>query len=96
MNESLTLIPIERIRILNPRVRDPKKFEKVLRSIRNLGLKKPIKVSSRIVKNGEESGYDLVCGQGRIEAYQALSAAAISSGPSSIPIRRELLKSNCR
>ena len=77
MNESLTLIPIERIRILNPRVRDPKKFEKVLSSIRNLGLKKPIKVSSRIVKNGEESGYDLVCGQGRIEAYQALGYVEI-------------------
>lgn len=77
MNGSVTLIPIERIHILNPRVRDRKKFEKVLNSIRNLGLKKPIKVSSRNVKDGEEPGFDLVCGQGRIEAYQALGYTEI-------------------
>lgn len=77
MNESVTLIPIERIRILNPRVRDRKKFEKVLNSIRNLGLKKPIKISSRNAKDGEEPGFDLVCGQGRIEAYQALGYTEI-------------------
>jgi len=77
MKESVTFIPIERIRILNPRVRDRKKFEKVLNSIRNLGLKKPIKVSSRNIKDGEEPGFDLVCGQGRIEAYQALGYTEI-------------------
>lgn len=77
MNEAVTLIPIDRIRILNPRARDRKKFEKILQSIRNLGLKKPIKVSSRIAKDGEEPGYDLVCGQGRIEAYQALGQTEI-------------------
>lgn len=77
MNENVTLIPIERIRVLNPRVRDRKKFEKIVQSIQNLGLKKPIKVSSRITKDGEEPGYDLVCGQGRIEAYQALGQTEI-------------------
>jgi ParB family chromosome partitioning protein len=77
MNESVQLIPIESIRILNPRARDRKKFEKVLNSIRNLGLKKPIKVSTRIIRDGEEPGYDLVCGQGRIEAYQALGQTEI-------------------
>lgn len=77
MKEAVTLIPIDKIRILNPRVRDRKKFEKVLQSIQNLGLKKPIKVSTRIVKDGEEPGYDLVCGQGRVEAYQALGHTEI-------------------
>ncbi len=77
MNQDVTLIPIDRIRILNPRVRDRKKFEKIVQSIQNLGLKKPIKVSSRIAKDDEEPGYDLVCGQGRIEAYQALGHTEI-------------------
>jgi len=77
MNETVTLIPIDRIRILNPRARDRKKFEKIVQNIQNLGLKKPIKVSRRIVKNGEEPGYDLVCGQGRIEAFQALGQTEI-------------------
>ena len=93
MNESVTLIPIERIRILNPRARDRKKFEKVLNSIRNLGLKKPIKVSSRIVKNGEEPGYDLVCGQGRIEAYQALGYTEIPAVVVEVPKEDRLLMS---
>lgn len=70
--EAVSLIPIDRIRILNPRHRDQKKFEKIVQSIGNLGLKKPINVSIRSVKDGEEPGYDLVCGQGRIEAFQAL------------------------
>lgn len=71
-NETVSLIPIERIRILNPRHRDQKKFEKIVQSIANLGLKKPIKVSTRSAKDGEDPGYDLICGQGRIEAFQAL------------------------
>jgi ParB family chromosome partitioning protein len=66
------MVPIERIRILNPRHRDRKKFEVIVASIKNLGLKKPIQVSVRAAHEGNDAGYDLVCGQGRIEAYQAL------------------------
>jgi len=72
MTPNVTSIPIDSIRILNPRVRDPRKFEAVCESIKKLGLKKPIKISRRIVKDGEEPGYDLICGQGRIEAFRAL------------------------
>lgn len=77
MNETVTLVAVDRIRILNPRYRDPKKFAKIVESIQNLGLKKPIKVSSRLLADGEEPGYDLVCGQGRIEAFQALGLTEI-------------------
>lgn len=93
MSETVIHIPIDRIRILNPRVRERKKFEKVLNSIRSLGLKKPIKVSSRIVKNGEEPGYDLVCGQGRIEACQALGYSEIPAVVVEIPKEDRLLMS---
>jgi ParB family chromosome partitioning protein len=72
MKDEVTLIPIDRIRILNPRHRDQRKFVKIVQSIQNQGLKKPIKVCVRTIKGSDEPGYDLVCGQGRIEAFQAL------------------------
>ncbi len=71
MND-VQMIPIERIRILNPRVRNKEKFELIVQSIKNLGLKKPIQVSLRSASEEEGLGYDLVCGQGRIEAFVAL------------------------
>jgi len=77
MKDTVTLIPVDRIRILNPRYRDPKKFAKIVESIKNLGLKKPVKVSTRLLSDGEDPGYDLVCGQGRIEAFQALGLTEI-------------------
>ena len=72
MNDEVKLIPIDRIRILNPRHREKKKFAQTLQSIKNLGLKKPIQVSLRSAEEGAEPGYDLVCGQGRMEAFIAL------------------------
>ncbi|MCI0541072.1 MAG: ParB N-terminal domain-containing protein [Verrucomicrobiales bacterium] len=72
MNDQVQIVPIDRIRILNPRHRDRKKFEAIVQSIRNLGLKKPIQVSLRATDEAGGLGYDLVCGQGRIEAFLAL------------------------
>src|ERR1051325_2727074 len=72
LKDGVLMIPIERIRILNPRHREKKKFELIVQSIQNLGLKKPIQVSLRSAHEAEEPGYDLVCGQGRLEAFVAL------------------------
>lgn len=66
-------IPIDQISILNPRTRNKKIFGELLTSIAHLGLKKPITVSSR----PDGSGYDLVCGQGRLEAFVALGQTTI-------------------
>ena len=71
-NDEVQMIPIDQIRILNPRHRDRKKFEGIVQSIKNLGLKKPIQVSLRAADEEGGPGYDLVCGQGRIEAFTAL------------------------
>ena len=66
---AITMIPISQVRLLNPRARSKAKFSEFVRNISALGLKKPITVAPR----EEEPGtYDLVCGQGRLEAYQAL------------------------
>jgi len=66
-------IPTDTIAVLNPRVRNKKVFQELVTSIANLGLKKPITVSRR--KDGD--GYDLVCGQGRLEAFIALGQREI-------------------
>jgi ParB family chromosome partitioning protein len=76
MNEpasQIETIPIGKITILNPRTRNKKVFNELVRSIANLGLKKPITVSART----DGSGYDLVCGQGRLEAFTALGQTEI-------------------
>lgn len=87
------MVPIERIRIINPRHRDKKRFELILQSIRNLGLKKPIQVSLRSASEGEEPGYDLVCGQGRIEAFLALGHKEIPAIIVEVSKEERLLRS---
>lgn len=67
----IEMIPIDRVAVVNPRSRGKAKFKQIVASISNLGLKKPITVATRPSKNGQPS-YELVCGQGRFEAYQAL------------------------
>ncbi len=56
---------------MNPRARGRVKFKQIVDNIANIGLKKPITVTPRRPKNGTPQ-YDLVCGQGRLEAFQAL------------------------
>ncbi|HEY0329865.1 MAG TPA: plasmid partitioning protein RepB C-terminal domain-containing protein [Rhodopseudomonas sp.] len=65
---AIVKVPISAITILNPRVRNKRGFKELVTSIANLGLKKPITVSRR---NGS-GRFDLVCGQGRLEAFIAL------------------------
>src|ERR1039457_1473814 len=93
MSDEVKMIPIDQIRILNPRHRDLKKFEVIVQSIKNLGLKKPIQVSLRSAQEAEEPGYDLVCGQGRIEAFIALGHKEIPAVIVEISKEERLLRS---
>lgn len=77
MNERrIENIPISEIRVINPRTRDKRKFEIIVASIQTIGLKKPITVSRRL-PDAEGTQYDLVCGQGRMEAMLALGENTI-------------------
>jgi ParB family chromosome partitioning protein len=69
----IRLIAVDAISVLNPRVRNKRVFQELVTSIERLGLKKPITVSQR---PGRQR-YDLVCGQGRLEAFIALGQAEI-------------------
>lgn len=74
--EEIRSIPIDRIRILNPRSRAKKVFAGIVENIARIGLKRPITVTQ---VEGDADGplYHLVCGQGRIEAFQALGEKEI-------------------
>jgi len=71
-----TLIPVNRINIPNPRVRNAKVFEEIVHNIRQVGLKRPITVTP-CYSGAKEKDYDLVCGQGRLEAFIACRQKAI-------------------
>lgn len=73
--ETIELIPIDRIAVINPRVRNRKSFKDIVENIDTIGLKKPITVARREAPDGPR--FDLVCGQGRLEAYQALGETTI-------------------
>jgi len=66
-HKHVTLIPTDRIRVLNPRVRNRRHFEEIVDNIARIGLKRPITVTAR--PGTEPVEYDLVCGQGRLEAF---------------------------
>jgi ParB family chromosome partitioning protein len=68
---AIEMIPIDQILVVNPRVRGKVKFKQIVDNIATIGLKKPITVTPRRGRNGGPQ-YDLVCGQGRLEAFQAL------------------------
>ena len=71
----VTLVPTDRIRVLNPRVRNPRTFADMVENIAKIGLKRPITVTRRPDTDPQE--YDLVCGQGRLEAFIQLKQKAI-------------------
>lgn len=75
--EEVQLIPVTAIRVVNPRVRDRRRFEVIVRNIEQVGLKKPISVTARADQVDGNPAYDLVCGQGRLEAFIALGQTHI-------------------
>jgi ParB family chromosome partitioning protein len=72
---AVAMIPIERITVINPRVRNKKLFKEIVANIAEIGLKTPITVARRDHLDGPR--YDVVCGQGRLEAYQMLGQSEI-------------------
>lgn len=73
---TVKLIPIDRVTVLNPRERNRYAFRQIVDSIAKIGLKKPITVSP-CKKSKGDADYELVCGQGRLEAFISLGQKTI-------------------
>lgn len=67
---TVEVIPIGRITVVNSRARNRRIFKEIVANITRLGLKRPITVTRR--GQGEAVRYELVCGEGRLEALRAL------------------------
>ncbi|NVI08264.1 chromosome partitioning protein ParB [Paraburkholderia sp. JPY454] len=67
----ITDISVHQIRVMNPRTRSKRQKQAMMESIAAVGLKRPITVSRR-GGSDDIAQFDLVCGQGRLEAVQAL------------------------
>ncbi len=69
-------IPIDQIVVVNPRSRGKHKFRQIVTNISHLGLKKPITVVQRGTRD-DKPMYELVCGQGRLEACRQLGETTV-------------------
>jgi ParB family chromosome partitioning protein len=76
-NQVIEQIPIDQIRVVNPRSRNKIKWQAIVQSIEAIGLKRPITVCRRATADSDGKLFDLVCGQGRMEAFAALGQSTI-------------------
>ena len=76
ISSAAKLIDIDQIHILNPRTRNQKTFRDIAANMAAVGLKRPIMVT-RSRSGATSKEYDLVCGQGRLEAFQASGQSQI-------------------
>jgi len=85
-------IPISEIRVVNPRARNRYTFSLIVTNISTVGLKKPITVGRRTLE-ADGTRYDLVCGQGRLEAITALGGTHIPAIVTDASLKQRYLMS---
>jgi ParB family chromosome partitioning protein len=71
--QKIRTIRIDAIHVSNPRSRNSRVFASIVDNISALGLKRPITVARINASNR----FELICGQGRLEAFQALGETLI-------------------
>lgn len=86
---SIQRISVSQIVVGNPRERNRFAFKELVDSIAKVGLKRPITVSGGA--NGE--AFQLVCGQGRLEAFIALGQSTIPAVVRDYSVEDRLLHS---
>ena len=67
--KEIEIVPIAQIHIANPRPRNRARWQMIVANIREVGLKKPVTLVRRSGVSADGKLFDLVCGQGRIEAF---------------------------
>jgi ParB family chromosome partitioning protein len=74
--QRIEMISIDQIDLLNPRSRNKRQHREIVDNIDAIGLKRPVTVSRRRTSSGDDR-FDLVCGEGRLEAFRMLGASTI-------------------
>ncbi|HEY6349026.1 MAG TPA: ParB N-terminal domain-containing protein [Candidatus Angelobacter sp.] len=92
IEKQIESIPIAEIRVVNPRSRDKLRFHIIVANIEAVGLKRPITVAKRALEP-DGTQYDLVCGQGRMEALAALGETTVPAIVADAPREEQLLMS---
>jgi len=90
--QRIELIPIREIRVVNPRERNKVTFANIVSNIEKVGLKKPVTVALRELES-DGTRYDLVSGQGRLQAVDRLGDANIPAIVSDAPAEERYLMS---
>lgn len=75
-SQDIQMIPLDRITVLNPRARNRRQHQVIIDNIEAIGIKRPITVSRRDT-GGQAARYDLICGEGRLEAFRMLGETEI-------------------
>jgi ParB family transcriptional regulator, chromosome partitioning protein len=75
-SDKVTLIHADRLRVLNPRVRNQYFFSQLVENIASVGLKRPITVAFG-GRDADGEWHEVLCGQGRLEALRALGETMI-------------------
>lgn len=70
-------VPVDQIVVPFPRIRQKEQFAENVRSIRDVGLLKPILLNERFL--GETGKYELICGEGRLTAHKQLEKPEIQA-----------------
>ena len=71
------MVPVDKVKVINSRLRDEEQFQMNVQSIDAVGLLKPVLVNDKFLSN---SGlYELVCGEGRLIAHKRLGADEIKA-----------------
>lgn len=73
--QKIEMIAIAEINVLNPRARNKRLHREITENIKTIGLKRPITVRHR--RGSGPVRYDLVCGEGRLEAFRILGETNI-------------------
>jgi ParB family chromosome partitioning protein len=76
-NRTVEMVPIAQINVLSSRARNKRQHQEIVDNIETVGLKRPITVRRR--QGTGEYRYDLVCGEGRLEAFRMLGETEIAA-----------------
>jgi ParB family chromosome partitioning protein len=90
--QEIQSVPISEIRVINPRARNRHTFNGIVNNIGVVGLKKPVTVTQR-KRDADGTQYDLVCGQGRLEAVAALGGKYIPAIIRDASLKKQYLMS---